>query len=143
MSAYLALEATHALHEVRILLAQLDVALLQQPPWQTTHLPFRTYVWSGTHDDIHSVLLTQAAELSNIVLSAPVEDALLAFVLVPEDVYADGVHAESLAHLDAMLPVGTGNAGIVQFGSLYHEWFAVKKESALASLKGTSICRHE
>ena len=51
---------------------------------------------------------------------------------IPEDVDADGVHAECLTHLNAVLPVRTGNTGIVHFGGLYHEGLAVKQEGLVA-----------
>ena len=114
--AHLLLKELHALHEVWVFLAQLDVALLQQPPRQATHLPFSADVGSGAHDDLHAMLLAETHKGCDVVLAGEVEDTLLLFVDVPEDIHTDGIHAQCLAHLDAVLPVGTRDAGIVQLG---------------------------
>ena len=86
----------------------------KQPPGQSTHFPFGANVWSGAHDDVHSVLLRKAAEFCNVVLPGEVELVFALLVDVPEHVQADGVHAERLAHLDAVFPVGARYARIVQ-----------------------------
>ena len=54
---------------------------------------------------------------------------------VPEDVDADGVHAKSLAHLDAVFPIGTRYARIMHFGSLHDERLSVEEESVFACFK--------
>ena len=51
---------------------------------------------------------------------------------VPENVDADGVHAQRLAHADAMLPVGARDAGIVNLGGLHDEGLAVEQERLVA-----------
>ena len=111
--AHFLLEDFYSLHEVRILLTQTDILLLEEPPRQATHFPFCTNVWTRANDDIHAVLLGEAAESSHIVVACEVEFAFLLLMDIPEHIEADGIHAKSLAHLDAMLPVGTRNTRIV------------------------------
>ena len=137
--AHLLLEDLHALHEVGVALAQADVLLLQQPPGQAAHLPLGTHIGSGSHDDVHAVLLSQTAELSHIVLTREVEHVLLLLMDVPEDVDAHGVHAQRLTHLDAVLPVGTRDTGVVYFGRLHDEGLAVEQEGAFASGKRAGL----
>ena len=117
------------------MLAKAYILLLEQPPRQSAHLPLGTHVWSGTHNDVHTVLLSQTAELGNVVLTGKVEHALLLLVQVPEYVDADGIHAESLAHLDAVLPILTRNTWIMNLRRLNHKWLSVKKESLVACHK--------
>ena len=138
--AHLGLEDLDALHEVGVALTQFDVFLLEQPPGQAAHFPFGAHVWTWTHDDVHAVLLCQAAEGSHVVVACPVEYAFLLLVDVPEDVDAHGVHAQRLAHLDAMLPVSLGNARVVNLCSLHHERLAVEQERAFACFKSPFGC---
>ena len=133
--AHFSLENLHALHEVGVLLAQTDVLLLQQPPGQTAHFPFGTNVGTGTHDDVHAVLLSQTAELSHVVVASPVELAFTLFVDVPEDVDAHGVHAQCFTHLDAVVPVSLGNARIVNLCSLHNEGLAIEQERTFTCFK--------
>ena len=130
--AHFLLENLYAFHKIRIALAQTDVLLLQQPPGQTAHFPLSADIGTGAHDDIETVFLCQAAEFCHVVVAREVELVFLLLMDVPEDVDAHGIHAQRLAHLDAMLPVGTGNTGIMDFGSLYDERFAVEQECSLA-----------
>ena len=58
-------------------------------------------------------LLGEAAESSHVVVACEVEFAFLLLMDIPEHIEADGIHAKSLAHLDAMLPVGARNTRIV------------------------------
>ena len=141
--AHFLLEDFYSLHEVRILLTQTDILLLEEPPRQTAHFPFCTNVWTRANDDIHAVLLSEAAESCHIVIASEVEFAFLLLMDIPEHIEADGIHAKSLAHLDAMLPVGTRNTRVVQLGSLNHERFAIEKECLVAGSEGaTFLCRH-
>ena len=126
--AYLGLKLLQAFHEEGVFLAQAYVLLLEEPPGQTAHFPFRTNVGTGAYDDIHAILLRQFHEGTDVVVVREVELIHLLLVDVPEDVDAQRVHAESLAHLDALFPVGTGNTGVMDFGSLHHEGLAVEQE---------------
>ena len=130
--AHLLLEDLHALHEIRVAFAQLDVLLLQQPPGQTAHLPLCADIGARAHDDVEPVLLSQTAELGHVVVASEVKDALLLLVDVPEDVDAHGIHAQCLAHLDAVFPVGTRNAGIVNLGRLHDERLSVEQKGLVA-----------
>ena len=51
---------------------------------------------------------------------------------VPENIKANGVHAECLAHLDALFPIGTRDAGIMKLGSFDHKGLAIQQECVLA-----------
>ena len=136
--ADLFLEELHAFHEVGVALTQLDVFLLEEPPRQTAHLPFGTNVWAWAYDDIHAVLLCQTAELGHVVIVGEVELAFLLLVDVPEDVDADRVHAQRLAHLYAMLPIRARDARIMHFGRLHDERLSVQEESLVAN--GEVVC---
>ena len=129
---HLLLEEGHTLHEIRVLLTQPDVFLLEQPPGQTAHFPFGTDVRSGAHNDIHAVLLRQSAEGNHVVVAGEVEHPFALFVDVPEHIKAKRVHAQRLAHADAVLPIGARNARVMHFGSLDDKRFAVEQEGALA-----------
>ena len=122
---YFLLENLYALHEVRILLAQTDILLLQEPPRQTTHLPLRTSIGTRTNDDIHTILLCQSTEFCHIIIAREIELALTLFMDIPEYIDAEGVHAKRLTHLDAMLPVRTRDTRIMHFSCLYDKRFAV------------------
>ena len=137
--AHLRHELGYAVHEVRVLLAQTYILLLEQPPGQSAHLPLGAHVRSGAHNDVHAVLLCQAAEGCDVVLSGEVEFAFTLFVYVPEHVEADGVHAERATHPDAVLPVRARNARIVQLGSLHHEGPAVEQKCLVAGCERTAI----
>ena len=132
LSGHFLFEPIYTRHEVRILFAQAYILLLEQPPGQSAHLPFGTHIGAGTNDNVHAVLLGQPAELCHIILPAEVKLSLALLMDVPEDIDADGVHAQCLAHLDAMLPVGAWDARIVNLGSLDHKGFAVKQKRLVA-----------
>ena len=136
---HLFLEDSHTLQEIRVVFTQTDVFLLQEPPRQTAHLPFGAYIRSGTKDDIHIVLLAKAAELSQVLLSGKVELSRFLFMEVPEYVQANRIHAQRLALLDAVFPVSTGNARVMQFGSLYHKRLSVEQESPLPCLECSTL----
>ena len=123
----------NASHEIRVALAQAYVLLLEQPPWQATHLPLGTHIGAGTHNNIHAVLLRQSAELGYVVVASEVKLALLGLVDIPEHIQAQRVHAQCLAHLDAVFPVGTRNAGIMHLGSLDDKRLAIEQESIVAN----------
>ena len=78
------------------------------------------------------MLLCQAAEAGDVVLSLEIEFAGVLFVDVPEGVDADGVHAQCLAHLDAVFPIFGGNARVVHFGGFHHERLPVEQEGLVA-----------
>ena len=137
--AHLLLEYLHTLHEVRVAFAQANVLLLQQPPGQTAHLPLGTDIGSRAHDDVHPVLLCQTAELRHVVVTREVELTLLLLMDVPEHVEAQRVHAQRLAHLNAMLPVGARNTRVVHFGSLHHKGLSVQKECLVAHGKRAGL----
>ena len=114
------------------MLAQTDVFFLQKPPRQSAHLPFGADVRTGSHDDIHAVFPGQTAERRHVIVAGEVELPLALLVDVPKHVEADGVHAEGLAHLDAVIPVLAWNARIVQLGRLDHKGLPVEQERAFA-----------
>ena len=62
---------------------------------------------------------------------------------VPENIKANGVHAECLAHLDALIPIGTWDARIVKFGSFDHKGLAIQQKSFFAGgeIATASQCR--
>ena len=133
------LEETDAFEEVRVAFAQADVFFLKQPPGKASHLPLGAYVGTGTDYDVHSVFLRQAAEFGHVVVAGEVELSGLLLVDIPEYVEADGVHAQRFAHLDAVLPVGTGNAGVVEFGGFHDEGFAIEQEGLVAYAEGLGL----
>ena len=51
---------------------------------------------------------------------------------VPEDIEANGVHAERFAHFNALFPVGTRDAGIVKLGCFDHKGLAIQQKSVFA-----------
>ena len=63
---------------------------------------------------------------------------------VPEDIDADRIHSQRLAHLDAVLPVGTRDTRIMNLSSFHRERFAIEQKRLVASSKGArlsgSIC---
>jgi len=65
------------------------------------------------------------------------------FVDVPEDIEANGVHAERFAHFDALFPVGTRDAGIVKLGCFDHKRLPIKQECVLADreIATAGLCR--
>ncbi len=136
--AHLLFEDAQSLHEVGVALAQAYVFFLQQPPGQSAHLPLGADVGSGAHDDVHAVFLRQADEGREVVVAREIELSLLLLVYVPEDVDAECVHAQRLAHLDALLPVGSRDAGVVYFGGLDDEGLAVEQECLVAHGEGAA-----
>ena len=114
------------------MLAQPDILLLEQPPRQTAHFPFCTDIRAGAHDDIHAVLLCQTAKLGHVVVACEIEVTLCLLMDVPENIDTDGIHSQRLAHLDAVLPIGTWDARIVNLGSLHHERLSVQQEGLVA-----------
>ena len=128
------------------MLAQPDILLLEQPPRKTAHFPFCTDIRAGAHDDKHAVLLCQTAELGHVVLAREIEVTLCLLMNVPENVDADGIHAQRLAHLDAMLPIGTRDARIVNLGRLHHERLSVQQKGLVAHGEGSLLwgsCRRQ
>ena len=49
------------------------------------------------------------------------------------------VHTEGLAHLDALVPILTRDAGVMHFGGLDHEGFVVQQEGFVADLEGAGL----
>jgi len=65
---------------------------------------------------------------------------------VPENVDAYGIHAQRLAHLDAVLPIRTRDARIVNLGCLHHERLSVQQEGLVAHGEGSLLwgsCRRQ
>ena len=63
---------------------------------------------------------------------------------VPEHVDADGVHTQGFAHLDAMLPIGTWNTGVVHLCGLYYKGLSIEQKGLLSNLEclgGTGCAR--
>ena len=135
--AHLFLKDFHTLHEIRILLTQTDILLLQEPPRQTAHLPLSTNVWPGTYNDVHTILLTEATESSHVIIASKIKLSLLLFMNIPEHIKTNRIHAKSLTHFDAMLPVSTRNTRIVQLGRLHDKRLAVQKKCLVTRCKGT------
>ena len=135
------LEDLHTLHEKRILLAQTDVLLLQQPPGQSTHFPLGADVWSRSHDDVHTIFLCQSAEGGHVVVAREVEMILLWLMDVPKHVEAECVHAEGFAHFDALLPIGSGYAWIVHLSGFDDKRLAVEEEGAFSHREITTAVR--
>ena len=133
------LEDSHTFQEIRVVFTQTDVFLFQEPPRQTSHFPFGTYVWSGAKDDIHIVLLAKAAKLSQILLSGKVEFSRFLFMEVPKNIQANRIHAQRLTLLDAMLPISTRDARVMQFGCLYHKRLSVEQESPLSCFECSTL----
>ena len=116
----------HSLHEVRVLLTKADIFFLQKPPRQTSHLPLCAYIWTRTNDYVHTILLSQTTESSNIIIAGEIKLSLLLFMDIPEHIDANSIHAESLAHFYAMVPVSLWNTRVMNFGSLYNERVAIE-----------------
>ena len=138
---HLRLEDLQTLHKIGIEFAQTNVFLFEQPPWQTTHLPFGTNIRTGTKDDIHAVLLSQLDESAEVVVLGEVEHSFLLLMDVPEHVETQRIHAECLTHLDAMFPIGTRDAWIMHLGSFNYKGLTVEQESTLASLESAGDLR--
>jgi hypothetical protein len=85
------------------------------------------------------VLLSELTEGADVVVTGEIVYSLLLLVDVPEDVDADGVHTQRLAHLDAMFPIFAGDTGVVYFGSLHSERVAVEKKLLVTNLKGARL----
>jgi hypothetical protein len=58
---------------------------------------------------------------------------------VPEDIDAEGVHAQRLTHLDTVLPVWTRDAGVVHFGCLHHERLTIEQEGLVTYSEVTGL----
>ena len=141
--AHLLLKDFHTFHEVWVLLTQTNVLLLQKPPRQTAHFPFRTNVWTRAHNHVHAILLSQFTECSHVVVVREVELTFVLLVDVPENINTNGVHAQCLRHLDAVVPISTRNAGVVHFCCLHDERFSIQHERSFASLESTLLlCHH-
>jgi hypothetical protein len=81
----------------------------------------------------------QATELCHIVLASKVKLSFPLFVNIPEHIDADGVHAQSLAGADTMLPIWTRNTRVVNFSSLYYERLSIQQESTFTNSKVACI----
>ncbi len=77
----------------RVLGAELDVGIFEEPPGEAAHFPFGTGVWPGAEDDPKAFLLGNAAEFSDVGLAGPVKVARRGLTIAPEEVGADGVEA--------------------------------------------------
>ena len=65
---------------------------------------------------------------------------------VPENVDADGIHAQRLAHLDAVLPIGAWDTRIVNLGRFHHERLSVQQEGLVAHSESSLLwgsCRRQ
>jgi hypothetical protein len=107
----------HRLQELRISPAKPQLPLPQEPPRHPTQIILGTDIGPGPDEDLQPLALGLPAELGDVILPAPVELPRLRLVLAPEDISADGVQADRLGHLQAMLPVLSGDAGGVEFAS--------------------------
>ena len=54
---------------------------------------------------------------------------------IPKDVEAYGVHAERLAELNALIPIGLRDTRVVKLGGLHNKGLTVEQERTLASLE--------
>ena len=132
---HLLLEEVDAFKEIGVAFAQTDVLFLQQPPGESAHFPFGAHIGAGAQNHVHAVVAAQTHKFTEIVLSGEIEFARLRLMRVPEHIEAHGVHAQCLGLLDALVPVGTRNAGVVKLGSLHHVRLAVEQECALSGFK--------
>ena len=122
--------------EIRVTGTQGNVFLLEQPPGQSAHFPFRADIRTGAQHDIHAVFLGQAAEAGHVILSFEVEFTRTLFMDVPEGIDTDGVHPQRLAHLDAVFPVFSRDTGVVDFCRFDQERFSVEQELLVSDFKG-------
>lgn len=67
------------------------------------------------HDEGKTNLLAQIDEMPQIPVTAPVEDALLFFMVIPEHVRRHDVNAARLHLQQLFFPVKIGKSGIVEF----------------------------
>ena len=85
------------------------------------------------------MLLSQFTECADVVVACEVVYTLLLLVDIPEDVDADRVHTQRLAHLDAVFPVFAGDAGVVYFSGLHGEAVAVEQKLTVTNLEGAGL----
>ena len=125
----------HTFHVVWVLLAKFDILLLQQPPRQAAHFPFRTDIRSGTHYDIHSILLSQTAKRSYIFLSGKIIPSFFRFMKIPEHIQANRIHTQCLAHFNTMFPIFFRDTRIMNLCRFYNKRFSIQQESILPHFK--------
>lgn len=136
---HLALEQRHAFHECRIVVAQLHVAVLEQPPGEAPHIPLGANIRSGTEYHLHLVFVTQLYEVAQVVIARKIELARFFLMCVPEYIQADCVHAQRLAKLYPVLPVVAGDSRIMQLGGFDNEGLAIEHERAFAGLESRRL----
>ena len=106
---YLSVELIHVVHEYLVLLAHLT-PLCEHPVGNAAiaHLTVAERAKAQYHR--HILLLAHLYKAAQVSLSAPVEDALLLFYVVPENVGGDDGHAAFLYLAHLVCPFVSGNA---------------------------------
>ncbi len=62
----LILEYLDTLEEEIVLVAETDILLFEEPPWQASHFPLGTYVGAGSEDDVETFALGDLAEGTDV-----------------------------------------------------------------------------
>ena len=80
----------------------------------------------------------QSAKGGHVFVAGEIKLPFTLLVVVPENVEADGVHTKRLAHLDAVFPISTGYARIVELCSTHHKRPAIEQKMTVAGHKSLS-----
>ncbi len=89
----------------------------QQPRRQSAQIPLAAHVRAETDNDLHPFLARGAHEGRHIDLAIKAKLARARFVQVPEHVRRHRIAPNRLGLLDAVAPVLTWNAGVVELGA--------------------------
>ena len=129
LAADLAVEAAHVLQVLRIVAAQ-DNLLLEQPVGESAIAHLAVIPGTDAQINVESVLIAKLDKMTKIALSCPVELAFDLFMMNPEDVGGDHLHAAGLHLEQFLLPVLFRIAREVKLSHDGQPWFSIEQEAA-------------
>ena len=121
--------------EARVLTADFQIGLLEEPPGVAAEFPFSAAVRSGAEDDPEAFLLGEAYEFGHVGIAGEIKFAFAGFELVPKYVNGNRVQPHGVHHAQAVGPVFVGDAGRMHFAGLDLKRFAIEQKGGVADGK--------
>ena len=112
----------------RVVAAQRQVRVGEQPAWQTTELPFGADVRPRTNDDIQIQLFRDGNKALDIQSAAEIKLSFFSLVKIPAGIGFNSIETAGFQLFQAVFPVFGQNTEVVQRAGNNTEGLAVQKE---------------
>ena len=119
-------KAVDTLHECRLLAAESYSIDIEQPPRQTTHIPFGTDIRAYVQPHKQSLLLSKTTECLYILHPRKIEITLGWFVQHPRHLHRNGIETHACHIFEPVAPILLRHTRIVKIGRCYGKNLTIK-----------------